>query len=85
MNLVFNIKTTGNITIQLKNGKHLIGKETLTISQDFDNMLITALDRLLRKTKVDKVRLKTAEILGKTKDKALWSMILKTIRQATVL
>lgn len=84
MKLIFNIKTSDKIEIILKQGRLVLDAESLTINQGFDNMLINTLDKLLRETKIDRMRLKSAEIQGKIKEKALWGMILKTILKALV-
>lgn len=85
MKLIFSIKTQNRVSIQLLQGKRVVGQQSLTISQGFDNMLITTLDKLLAEFKMDRLRLKSAQILGKVEDKALWGMILKTINQALLI
>ncbi len=85
MNIIFDATTKDHVIIRLKAGTKILAEKRLTISQDFDNMLITALDRILRESKIDRACLKTAEIVGKREDKALWAMILKTVKQAATL
>ena len=82
LKLIFRSKSAGVINITLKQGKRVLGTRGLTISQAFDNILIATLDRLLDVSGINKLYLKKAEILGKIEDKALWAMILKTIKQA---
>lgn len=82
MKLIFNIKTEGIIRVLLKEGKRVVDETDLTISQDLDNMLIRTIDKLLSRNKIERLSVKTAEILGKLKDQALSAMILKTVRTA---
>ena len=58
----------------------MVGVQALTISQGLDSMLITTLDKLLAGIKIDKVHIKSAEILGKIDNKAIWGSILKTVK-----
>ena len=82
LKLIFRSRSTNSIDITLKQGERVLGTRGLTISQAFDNIVITAIDRLLDEAGVTGPHLKKAEILGKIEDKALWAMILKTIKQA---
>ncbi|MDP3696634.1 MAG: hypothetical protein Q8R55_01220 [Candidatus Taylorbacteria bacterium] len=80
INLVIKIKTSDTLTLQLKKGYFVIDDESLTISQNLDNMLITAIDRLLAKNRIDRLSLETLEIQGEMSPEAVSSMIIKTIR-----
>ncbi len=82
VNIVFDIKTEGIVCIQLKRGRLIIAHKSLTISQAFDNMLITALDKLLEDNNIEKLSIKSVEIAGKMNDKTLSAMILKTVKNA---
>lgn len=83
LKLIFKIRES-NLEILIKDGKLVLGQKALTISRGFDNLLITTLDNLIRDTKIDKLRIKTAQILGKMNNRSLSSMILKTVRQAII-
>ena len=67
------------VTIWLKRGDKRIGHETLTISQNLDNMLIKSIDNMLVKNKIDRLSLKSLEIQGKMRPEAVSSMVIKTI------
>lgn len=80
MKLALTIKNENDIEIYLKRGRKVTDKESLTISQGFDNMLITAIDRLLIKNRINKLSLKSLKIPGKIRPEAVSSMIIKTIK-----
>ena len=82
MKIIFTVKKHNKLAVQLRVGNEVLSSSCLTISQGFDNMLITALDKLLRGTRIDRICLKSSEIQGKIEDKALWGMVLKTISKA---
>lgn len=82
MKLVCNIKNGEIIIIQLKRGKHILDELHLTVSRNLDNMLITAIDKLAAKNRIDRLSLKTLEIQGKMRSGAVSSMILKTVKSA---
>lgn len=64
------------VTLRLMAGPKLIDETTLTLSQGFDTLLITALDKLLRRNKLKKLSLNKAYILGKVKQEAVsWRVI----------
>lgn len=82
MRLIFNVKNAKNLEISLNKGKLILVSQHLTIDQGFDTLLITSLDKLLRSIKIDSTCVKSAEILGKVDENALWGMMLKSIVQA---
>ena len=82
MNVAFKISRNNKLTILLTNCGKLISKTTLTIGQDFDIVLIRALDKILRKNKIDRLSLKSVETSGKIELGALSGMILRTTAQA---
>ena len=82
MEIVFDIKDHKTIIILLKVGKAIIGQESLTVSQEFDSMLIKALDKLVSGNKIDRLSLKTVEIAGKLETAATSAMILSAVKDA---
>ena len=71
-----------NLKIKVLDHRKMIYEETLTIGQDFDIVLIRALDKILRKNKIDRLSLKSVETSGKIELGALSGMILRTTAQA---
>lgn len=82
MKLILNIKNENSAELYLKQGRKAIGNESLTISQDFDTLLIKSIDKLLASTRIDRLSLKALEIQGKMRPGAVSFMILKTISSA---
>lgn len=80
MKLTLTIQNHNNIIIGFKRGNGIMGEEHLTISQELDNMLIIAIDKLLAKNRIDRLSLKTLEIRGKMRYEAVSSMIIKTVK-----
>lgn len=71
-----------NLQIQLKARRRVIDYEPLTISQNLDNMLIVAIDKLLARNRMNRLSLKSFKILGKIRPEAVSGMIIKTIKTA---
>ncbi len=69
-----------NVEVHLRGGSRTIGREDLTLSQDFDNMLIRAIDRLLKENRIDRLSLKSLKIQGKTRLGASSRMIMGAIK-----
>lgn len=80
--LILTLKNNNTAEIKLKNDSKTLSKEDLTQSQDFDIMLITSIDRLLTKNRIDRLSLKSFKILGKMRPEAISSMITRTIKTA---
>ncbi len=81
MELIIKIKNPNCLIIKLRD--HLVvDRETLTIDQKLDNMLISSIDKLLKKNTIERLSLKSMEIRGKLRSEAVSSMILKTISSA---
>ena len=78
MNLILILKNQNKLTIQLKQGDKIIDHKPLTISQGFDTLLISSIDKILVKNKIDRLSLKTFKIQGKLKPETVSSMILST-------
>ena len=82
MKLTLIIKNQNNITIELRENNKSIDHEDLTINQNLDNMLITAIDRLLIKNRINRLSLKSFKIPDKIRPEAVSSMIIKTVKTA---
>ena len=80
--LILTLKNNNTAEIKLKNDSKTLSKEDLTQSQDFDIMLITSIDRLLTKNRIDRLSLKSFKILGKMRPEAISSMIIRTVKIA---
>lgn len=80
MKIIFDTKNKNIINIQLKEGGRVIDETDLTISQDLDNMLIRTIDKVLSRNKIERLSVKTAEILGKMEDEALQRFQLSATR-----
>lgn len=85
MKLVLTIKDEKNLTIQLKKGDRVIDHEYLTIGQDFDNMLIVAIDKLADRNRIDRLFFKAKEIQGKMRSGAVSEMIFKAFRSGLTI
>lgn len=82
MKLVVHLKNDKELDIQLKQGSKVIDQKPLTIGQNLDTLLITAIDKLLAKNKMEGLSLKNVGIMGKLRPGAVSSMILKTVVSA---
>ena len=79
------IQDQRKLTLQLKEGRRLVGQEDLTINRNLDTLLITTIDKILVRNNIDRLSLKSMEIRGKMRDTAVSGMILQTIKNATKL
>ena len=82
MKVILTIKKENNLVIELKQGRKFVARENLTIDRNLDTLLITAIDKILSRNRIDRLSLRTLEIPGKLKDEAVSAMILKTIKTA---
>ena len=82
VNVTFDVKNRGVVQIQLKEGRRVIDEESLTVSQDFDSMLIRGLDKLLAKNNIERLLIKNVKIAGKMHPTAISAMVLKTVVSA---
>ena len=82
MHILFKVKNHELLEIQLIKGKLTINKTHLTISQDFDIMLITTLDRILSRNKIERLSLKSVEIAGKMPFNAVSGMVIQAVAKA---
>ena len=80
MKLTLILKNQNRLTIQLKRGNKAIDEESLTISQNLDNMLIRAIDNIAVRNTIERISLKTLKIQGKSRPEATSSMIIKAVR-----
>ena len=80
MKLILIIKNENELIFRLKEGVRVIDEESLTISQNLDNMLITAIDKLAIRNTIERISLKTLKIQGKSRPEATSSMIIKAFR-----
>ncbi|OGN07824.1 MAG: hypothetical protein A2750_00350 [Candidatus Yanofskybacteria bacterium RIFCSPHIGHO2_01_FULL_45_42] len=71
-----------SVTLRLKDGPKSVGETTLTINRGFDTVLITALDKLLRRNKLKKLFLNRVHILGKMKPEAVLGRVLTVFAEA---
>lgn len=85
MRLLFNTKNQEFVEVKLFKNKHLLGKANLTITHDFDILLIKSIDKLLHKYKMDKLSLKSVETSGEMRSGAMSGMILKTVAKALTI
>lgn len=82
MRLLFNLTNQEILEVQLIKGKKIIDETHLTTSQGLDSMLISTLDKLLRRNRIDGLSLKSAEIRGKVEPNRLSTMILRSVASA---
>ena len=82
MRIVLIIKSNNQVALHLKQEERVIDELYLTISQDFDRLLIIAIDKLLTKNRINRLSLKTMNIQGKLRPEAVSSMILQTVGAA---
>lgn len=85
MQLVFNVENRNSLIIRLKRKPNITNKIHLTVSQDFDILLIRAIDKILCKNKISRLSLKSVEISGKIEPGALSGMVLQSAAKALVI
>ena len=85
MRLLFNIENRENIEIMLIKNKRSVSKGHLTAGQDFDIVLIGALDKILHRNRIEKSSLKSVQISGKMTVGGISGMILKTITEVLII
>lgn len=81
-NVKFKILHKDTVSVQLQERGLVVDDKTLTISQGLDNMLISALDKLLHRNRMGRLSLKSVEIRGKMESNRLSGMILKSVASA---
>ena len=87
---IFIVQDLNSLRVEVLDNKKMIYDGTLTVSQDFDIVLIRALDKIFRKNKIDRLSLKSVEIGGKmaqgihASDSRISVMILKTVIRALI-
>ena len=82
MRIVSIIKSNNQVALHLKQEERVIDELYLTISQDFDRLLIIAIDKLLTKNRINRLSLKTMNIQGKLRPEAISSMIIQAVKVA---
>ena len=82
MKLVLNVKESGALNIELKNGAKIVDRELLTIAPGFDSILIGSIDKLLSRNRIERLSLKKVEIAGEIDEKSVSGMIIRTVAQA---
>jgi hypothetical protein len=80
MKLILTIKKNNTANLKLRAGNKVIGHEGLTLSQDFDNMLITSIDRLLKRNTIDRLSLKSLKIQGKIRLGSTSLMVMAAVK-----
>lgn len=79
-NLTLIIQSDDRLEIKLQHDKAVIDRVYLTIDQSLDSMLISAIDKLLLRNRIDRLSLKSLKIQGKTRPEAVSGMITAAIR-----
>ncbi len=82
MKIFINLKQPNIAVVGVKQGSRYTAKESLTIGQEFDTLLIRVIDKLLEENRMDRLSLKTLEIQGNLKPGTVSSMILNTLISA---
>jgi len=82
MSVIFDATKLGVVKIRLRKGGKVVADTHLTVGQDFDIVLITALDKLIRSNKIERLSLKNVKIRGKMRPGAISGMTLKTVAEA---
>ena len=59
MSVIFDVIKLGVVKTRLRKGGKVVADTHLTISQDFDIMLIMALDKLIRSNRIGRLSLKS--------------------------
>ena len=82
ISLIFDTKHKEVIHVRLKRGRVIADELSLTISQDFDTLLIVTIDKLVERNRIDRLRIKSLDIPGKLRPGAVSSLILQTVKIA---
>lgn len=80
--LYFDVIDDKNLTVEIRIEHRTLDKETLTIGRNFDRLLLTSIDKLLKKNKIERLSLKTSKIRGKIDKKAVSGMIIGAVFSA---
>ena len=82
MKLIVSIYNPNKIVLKLKKGNNIIDHESLTKSQDFDTLLITAIDNLMTRNRIDRLSLKSLEIpkINELEVASSLAMVLATVK-----
>lgn len=77
MKIICNTSNGRIVILQLKQEGNILDELSLTVDQRFDTLLITGIDKLLIRNKIERLSLKALKIQGKLKEEAVSTMIIK--------
>lgn len=80
--LILELKEPDSLAIDVRNGGLSVGRESLTLSQGLDILLIETIDKILASNRIDRLSLKSLEIRGKLRPGVMSSMVIETVRSA---
>ena len=64
MDLIINFKDIGKIRLELKRGRMLIDALDFSFQSNLDDLLISSVDKILKRNRIDALSLKTIKIEG---------------------
>ena len=64
MELIINFKDRGEVELQLKRGRVLTDSLTFDFEANLDSVLIAAVDKILKRNRIDTSSLKTIKVAG---------------------
>ena len=64
MDLIINFKDRGKVELQLKRGRVLIDTLTFDFEANLDSVLISAVDKILERNRIETLSLKTVKVAG---------------------
>jgi len=79
MKLALMLKEQNSLEIHLEGKGGKAGAESLTISQEFDKLLISSIDKIWIRNTMDRLSLKALKIEGKINKKAVFGIILGAV------
>jgi len=82
MDLIINFKDRGKIELQLKCGRVLTDTLTFEFEANLDSVLITAVDKILKRNRINPLSLKTIKVSGNVEKSSSAYKIAQTFIEA---
>ena len=83
MNLIINFtEKKGEVELKLQDGRKLIDSLTFDFEANLDSVLISAVDKICKRNRIERLSLKTIQVLGKVEKSSSAYKIAQTFIEA---
>jgi len=82
MDLIINFKDRGKVELQLKRGRVLTDTLTFEFEANLDSVLISAVDKIIKRNRIESLSLKTVKVSGNVEKSSSAYKIARTFIEA---